>query len=238
MTTVRDLITDALDLVGVSAPGETVQAADAQRAFRALNRMLSSWNTEGLMVYSINIQTFTLTGNQQSYTIGPGGNFNTTRPERIEQAYLRVPSSSNLDLPLRLLTDSEWADIRLKPTTSDLPRMLYNDGNNPLSTLYLWPVPTQANVLVLYVWNQLSQYADLSDTVTLPPGYEEAIVYNLAVRLATSFGRPIPPEVSAIAATSKGAIKSVNITPTYLRCDDALVSHDTPTFNWMTGGFS
>lgn len=49
-----------------------------------------------------------------------------------------------------------------------------------------------------------------STAVVLAPGLLEAIIYNLAVRLASDYSRPVPPEVAAIAGTSRQAIGELN----------------------------
>lgn len=62
----------------------------------------------------------------------------------------------------------------------------------------------------LSYWLQLSSVATLVSTMDLPPGYQRALMYNLAVEVATMFGLPVPQAVAAIAVQSKGDIQKLN----------------------------
>jgi hypothetical protein len=88
MATARTITTGALTLIGVYAQGETPSAADAQDALRRLNLMVSSWRTQFGTVVAVERDVFTLTANQQTYTIGLGGAFNVQRPMTINGAGL------------------------------------------------------------------------------------------------------------------------------------------------------
>ena len=86
MTVVRDLLQDALIEIGVLAPSDAMQPEDAAYALRLFNRLLAKWNSENLMVYTVNRQVFNLVAGQQVYTLGTGGDFNVPRPVRIQMA--------------------------------------------------------------------------------------------------------------------------------------------------------
>src|SRR5574340_330742 len=105
MTTVRDMLTDALIELGIQDQSEAISADKATSALRALNRMISAWNTEDLMVYTVDRSVFTLTAGKQAYTIGAGGDFVTTnpiRPAQIDMASVLVTSGSN-EIPIEIL---------------------------------------------------------------------------------------------------------------------------------------
>ncbi len=219
------LITGSMRLLGVYAPGETPTAADMQDGLSALNTMLDGWNAERLAIFTITRSEFSLTVNQQVYTVGAGGDFNIARPARIER--ISIISLNNpvqpLELPMEMLTFYGWQNIPVKDISSTLPLQVYDDGAFPLRNLSYWPIPSTAVDTALYYWTALGAFADLTTDYTFPPGYQEALQYNLAVRLAPIFGRSTPPEVVVIAESSKAKIKSMNIIPLNMRCDDALV---------------
>ena len=81
MTTTLDLITKALQKIGAVTKDETLSAGDVSDALSSLNDMISSWSLDSLIVYASTLENFTLTPGSYSYTIGSGGNFNTTRPK-------------------------------------------------------------------------------------------------------------------------------------------------------------
>lgn len=224
MTTVLQLLTDACSLIGVTAGDDALTGGEAQQALRVFNRMIETWNTQRLMVYTINRNTYPLTTSQQTYTLGTGGTFNAARPVRIENASI-IPTASapTLEIPIQMLRDEQWQEIPVKSVTSTFPTMVYPDGAFPLNTLSFWPIPTAACSVVLYTWNQIQPYSDLTASLSLPNGYEEPLVYNLAVRLAAFYGVEPLPSVLQIAMRGKAFIASQNWTPDELRCDPALV---------------
>ncbi len=235
MATVRDLIKGSLRLIGAIASGETPTADEEQDALLALNDMVENWNLEGLMVYTINREEFALVPGQQSYTMGVGGNFNTNRPLRIDQAYMKILNTGpSTELPIDLVTDDEWAAITVKSTTSSIPRKLWNRNDFPLTHLDLWPVPSAANVLVLYTWDQIGAFSSANAAISLPPGYAKALRYNLAVELAPEYGKEPGVVVASIARDSKEDIKRINAVPQYMDVDPALMPAQR-TFNWLTG---
>ena len=128
----------------------------------------------------------------------------------------------------------EYAAISDKSVQADYPTDLYDDGGYPQRTLTLYPVPSAAKSLVLFTKRALTSISTLDTSVSLPPGYEDAIVYNLAVRYALEYGRAVPDVVVILAAESKASIKKANIRPSYLRVDSALMAAGG-SFNIYTG---
>lgn len=238
MSTAQVIIRDALKIVGLVQTNEVLKPGQAEDHLRTLNRMLASWDTERLLVYTVDVDAYTLVPMTQSYTLGPGGSMASVRPNRIEQAYIRVLSGTQpYDRPLKIVYDEGWASIGVKTTQSPIPTILYNQGDYPQTTLYLWPVPTVANQLVLYTWNQLSQIANINSNVDFPPGYEDAVIYNLAARLAPEYGFSLDSYSMSIATLSKDKLRALNTSPVYQACDKAILGRRKLGFNYLTGEF-
>jgi hypothetical protein len=72
---------------------------------------------------------------------------------------------------------------------------------------------------VLYTPQATVGYTALTDDLTFAPGYEEALHYNLALRLCRPYGRPIDPDLKEMADTTLSRIKSANV-----RLDDRQVA--------------
>lgn len=232
----REIVTASLRLLGVLAPGENLGASEATDGLSALNRMLGSWSNESLLINAKVRDELTLTPNDQQYSMGTGADFNTARPIRIEEALIRDESSSPaIEIPVKLLTKEEWAAIQVKESTSTYPHSLYAEGTYPNETINLYPKPTAAHKLVLYSWKPLPEIATLDTSVSLPPGYDDALIYNLAIRLAPEYGRAVSDAVGITATEAKAAIKRINHKPRYLKVDDAL-SPRGGGFNIYTGG--
>lgn len=225
MTTVREICTDALIELGVLDPSEQMDGSSAAFALRTLNRLLQVWNTEDLMVYTVNRTTYNLVAGQQTYTLGTGGDFNMSRPARIDMVSIIVNTGSYpLEIPLQIVTDDEWRAVSLKAVPSTFPTKVWITGNMPLNSLYFWPVPQDSTVeAVLYSWGKMDGFTSINDTVSLPNGYEEALVTNLAMFLCSSYGIQPNPTLGLRAAMSKSAIQSLNVSPLWATTDDGLM---------------
>lgn len=227
--TPNDLISSALRLIGALASGETAESADMADAFIVLNQMLDSYNAESLMMYTRNINTFPLVVGQQVYTLGTGGNFNIPRPAKLERISIVNLGNVNqpLELPMTLYTDRDWQMIPVKNIGSTLPQGVYDDGAFPLRNLSYWPIPSTNVNTILYSWSPLNAFPDLTTDVTLPPGYMEALRYNLAVRLIAEMPgefNPVMVQVtSQLATESLARVRAMNIGPIEAFCDDALI---------------
>ena len=215
-------------LIGALGTGETPTSAEAADSLLVLNQMLDSWLAERLMAFSIVIEEFPLISNQGTYTMGPGGNFNTLRPVRIDRVSIVWLSNplQPLELPIPYLTDWDWQNVPVKNIQTSLPTGVYDDGNFPLRNLTFWGLPTTQVNTRIYSWQQLRQFPDLTTDITFPPGYSEALRYNLAVRLIAE----MPGEYSQVTVTvtqqqateSLARVKSINIPIIQLFCDPAL----------------
>lgn len=237
--TVLDLITSAMRSLTVLASGEVPTAEESNDALAIFNLMVDSWNTERLKIFTIPMQEFSITTNQQNYTLGPGGTLNmAVRPTRVERyGIVNLNNAAQpLELPLEMLTVDQWAAIPVKLIGSTLPTKIYDDGAYPLRNVSFWPFPLTAVNLRVYYWSPLAGAAILQTVLAQPPGYAEALKYNLAVRLAPEFGTSAPPDVQRLAMETKGKIKSVNAVLKDMRCDPALGRGEQYIYNWLSDG--
>lgn len=196
-------------------PQRTPSTAQFQDAIEELNRLVGSLNCDRLFIYSRTTYTFPLTG-AKTYTIGqdPQGlviaDFDVPRPQAIEEANVIIFGSSPTRRPLFIATDQQWSKIITQDIPNAVPEMLYNDRAYPISTLYLWGQPVAGYELELFVWQLVPSFANLTDVVSLPPGYDDALTLNLACRLAPHFQRVINPDVAAQARESLMRLESIN----------------------------
>lgn len=233
MATVLDLITDALQDLGTVAIDEVPSAEEAANCLRALNAMISLWNTQSLALYARKAHVFDLVSGQSVYTLGTGGDFNMARPRKILDAFARDASGN--DFPVKLYTEQQYASILTKSVGSSLPIAIYDDGAYPLRNITVFPVPQSPPYrLVLWTEDAITQFADLNDDVTLPDGYYQALQHNLAVTVAPKYGRAAPPDIKEMAITEKAQIKINNFVPRELKTPDALDSRRPNSLPWLT----
>lgn len=219
MATVGDAITDALTRLGVIGESETPASGDLAKGFSVLTSLTDSWGAERLIIPYIKRTTATIVASQASYTVGTSGNVNIVRPVFITDiAILDTSQDPDLEIPLRNLTDDDYAAIQQKALTSTLPTAAYYNPTYASShgTLIPWPIPTSSTLSwVLYHPVAVAQFSATSATMTLPPGYYEFVVTNLAYKLCSIYG--VPAEVRQAmreeALAAKAVVKAANFRP-------------------------
>lgn len=233
--TANDIVYTALRRIGSVAPGENPTAAEAFAGLETLNDMIDGWRTERLMVWSTPRLVFPLL--HSPMTVGPGADVDIPRPARIERIGVMVYTNAAnfpLELPVRMNTVDEWAAIPVKNVGAAIPREVWDDEGFPWRTLAFWPTPSANLGLVLYVWQMIETFQDLSTDYQFPPGYGDALKWGLALRLASEFGGNTPPQVPAMAAETKAKIKSINHPSLIMRCDEGLVASGRKLYNWLS----
>ena len=221
--TARDLISAALSDMGILAAGEVPTADDASDALNALNRLLDQWAAENLTIYTVTRTTHAITSGDNTYTVGATGDIAITRPVFFEGIKFQDTSTDPAtEYNLVPHTEDSWAQVRLKDLTSVFPNSYYYNPTYPNGTIYLWPVPTSATLeLVLYSWTAVPQFTGLTVSASLPPGYQRAIVKNLAVDLAPAYEKAPSQLLLEQARESKMIIQRANKRLTDMSLDPA-----------------
>ena len=210
-----DLIRATLRLIGAISSSETPAADESSDALEALNLMLGSWGASRFLSASTGKVTHTCNGSL-SYTIGVGGDINTTRPTAIYNAYW---STGGLDYPLTFLDYSDYQDIGIKNIGS-IPEYIVLKPDNPLSTIYLFPVPANGTLTL----DNIRPATDLTlaDDLPYPPEWIRALKFNLAVEIAPEYGFAVSPEIAALAQDSKAIVMRSMVTVPLARFDALL----------------
>ena len=207
MPTALQLVSRSMRLIGALGSGETPTADEQTDGIAALNSMLKTWGVQANSIYSVQWDVFTWAANQSSRTYGSGGDLDAARPVRVVGAFQRA---DGVDCPLRLLTEAQYAGINDKATTSNIISHLYFDDAHPLMTVYAHPVPSVSASAHIRTHKLLQSFAAATTELAMPDGYEDAIAFNLAIRLAPEYQRATPEEVKRTAVTSLRAIKLRN----------------------------
>lgn len=246
MPTAYTLIRRSLLLCGVVNQAEALPAGDAQDGYDALNAMLQLWRLEGLLAYDIVRIVFALVPGQQDYTVGPGGHWDTTalfgattaRPVQIEALGLvDATQTPALEVPMDPLSQGAYQSLHLKGLTSAWPTHWQYSATVPLGSVFVWPVPTVGYQVAAYLWRSLATWPALHTDLTLPDGAEEALTYNLARRLAPTYGVQLLPDVVQLAVEAKALLMRINSTSEEKTLDDRVPGSPAhrQTFNWLTG---
>lgn len=217
--TLGDLCGAALKESGAFGVGQTPLAEDLNDAWVRLQFMLQQWERKRWLVFHLKDYSLVSTGSQ-SYTFGPGGNFDTgagasVRPEKLESAFLRQINIANLepDYPMRIIQSREdYNEIAVKGLSS-FPGAVFLDAAWPLATVYWWPIP-QAGIYELHmtVKEQLPvSFATQATVFNLPYEYYAAILYNLAIRLCPKYGITPSPAIVSLAKDSLNVLRGANV---------------------------
>lgn len=70
-----------------------------------------------------------------------------------------------------------------------------------MGNLYIWPAPTSQYQVHISVKTQVSSFSSLTTTMSLPPEYQSALMWNLAAELRPMYG--LQPEQTIIAKAKK-----------------------------------
>jgi hypothetical protein len=116
------------------------QVASSEDASFALDRLATHAERRGraerLTILALLRTTKTLTSGTRDYTIGSGGAINIVRPVWIDHATIILDNTAtdHLELPIRIFTDAEWANLGLKTYDSASIEGIYYDHAFSTST--------------------------------------------------------------------------------------------------------
>lgn len=204
MATARSIIEGAFRLCGINSPS----ISQLENALTVLNDMLSLWSAERLMVPYVVEESFTLTAGISIYTIGTGGDFDTVRPMRIVDAYLR--DSSNIDYSVvTTMSLEEYNSIQDKNTQAR-PEKLYYSPEYPLGKIHFSSRPDQNYVFKIFSWKPLNSFQDLDANINLPSEYIKTMRLSLAVELAPELNVRLDPLIVQQAVGAHMVIRNLN----------------------------
>lgn len=216
MSVLNDLIVDALTSIGQAGQGQDVSPEMSAQGLRFTNRFMQEWSTDRLLQYYIATRSFVLTAELQDYVLGPSaagpGAFVGPRPVLVESCYA-TPVGSGMHYQMSVLDRPKWGaigDIGASTSPFGVPQSIYPEYLFPNMAFHVWPVPFSGCTITLGTWEQLQQFVTIFDLVSLPPGYEKAIVDNLAIVLAPLYDQPVTDALAAQGAKSLLNLKKVN----------------------------
>lgn len=208
MTTALTIIEDALGEIGVKEHGQSLSSEDSAIGLRYLNRILERWSNHRLLIPALTEISVPLSG-AYSYTIGPTGAVVVTRPNKIIGAYSR--DSAGIDTPIQVLSEVEWQVINDKSLSGPPDRVWY-EKTNTNGTLHVYP-DTSGYTLKLQCQVLLSSFALNSTSLTLPEGYESALMLTLAVDLAGRYEKQVSRDLAMRSAAANRSVKRTNYEP-------------------------
>jgi hypothetical protein len=195
------LIRQALTTLQVFAPQDSIDDASMETGLYGLREVLDTWTLYPGTILTVDRHVFNLTVNKggpdNPYTLGPGGDWDTTpmaRPPSLDAANLLLNTAAPypVEIPLSFQTDNAYEASQIKTFTNPLATTIYFNPTDPLATIVLWPIPSaDVNQIVLYYDRLTATFASLSASYTCAPGYAKAFRLCLAQTLIPYFSVPL-----------------------------------------------
>ncbi len=221
-TTGTEILQDSFAILNVFLPGEAMAPADGALGLRFLNDLLGEWSQRSQFIPIISRNRFPLTANKggptNRYSIGPGGDFNVTRPSNqnslVSANLILGGSIPAVRVPLGIYTDQAYDANAIPDLANSQPTGIYYNPTyiGDLGSIFLWPVPTvSTNDLELFLQEEVARFADLSTIYYVPDGWPRALKYNVADNLQTPYGKQMSQAAQRLAVSSMGTIKRANV---------------------------
>ena len=239
--TTGDLITFTLRASNINGVGQTPLAEDSNTGLQFLNWLMAEWQRKRWLVWNEQEVSVVATGNN-FYTIGPGQDFDTARPDKLHAAWCRMQpfgGPNPVDIHLGIIEAHEdWAGITIKDLKS-IPSAVFYDSSWPTGRVYFWPVPSAAHYeLHLVVKATLPVYTTLTDPLNLPPEYVKAAMWHLCVDMQMAYGLPANPAHVAAMKVAMNTIEMANSQIGTLSMPAALGRRGGDVSSWQGKGLN
>ena len=169
--------------IGESAP----EAEQMTNASEALNLILKSLSTEGMLLWTQTEGELYLAKGQSAYAVGPSttSDLQIPRPTRVLSA--RINDGSN-DIYIHPICRNEYFDLTDKDTQGR-PTQMYYDRQLTDGVIYLWPTPNDSSETLKFTYERVIEDFDTSsDTPDFPPEWFRALKWMLAAEIAVEYG--------------------------------------------------
>lgn len=233
MATALTMITDALKEIGVVAEGETPSATMTDDALRALNRIADKMSNRQPFAYYASQVNRALTG-ESSFTIGPTGDVVSSRPIKVETATV---DRNGITYPVTVVDNQKWDSIIYKGAAGANTTVIYYEATFPNGIAHVWPLATGCT-LNLRVLNVVVNFANSGVTLSMPPGYEEYLIKELAINISPQYPGSIlnPLTIKARNSAWKMIQDVNNVVPT-MTIDSNLVNRHGGSLAAFLGGY-
>jgi hypothetical protein len=132
-------------------------------------------------------------------------------------------SIGTLELQIAIDTAAQWESIGIKSLASSIMQECWPNYGAAAHQLNFYPVPNASIPVALYLLQAIPRFTAITNVVQLPPGYQEPLTFELAMKCSSKFGASIPAWMPAAWSDGKATIRANNFEPIDVACDPALV---------------
>ena len=219
--TAGQLITMSFRDIGALKMNEAPTASEVNDALTDLNMLLDSLSVESLMILGSVMENFPLVAGTVSYTIGVGGAFNTSKPSRIDDAFIQDAMLNRY--PVAITDKSIYDTYEDALISSSRPEeIIYDPGLTQqvtqLGTIYVYPITDASSTYTLYIGQQkpFSEFTSATSIVTFHPAYYMALRYGLDEIIWPQYQdgqKPYPPKLKGLQARAMDRLVVMNARP-------------------------
>ena len=189
---IRQFVTNSYQLISASTPTVPLQGSDLSLGILILNQLLLAYAANGLMLtisekvdFLLTIGQGTITSGEPDYVPSP----DITSPGRLVNLSNAWVTLSGVTYPLIDESRTEfWSSYKYAPLAG-LPRYIIIQPNTNLTTIQVFPAPSQPYLLSIYGKWQQGTLTSNSDLSSLPTYYQRFLQFALARDLSLYKGR-------------------------------------------------
>jgi hypothetical protein len=183
---------EAFERCGIDPAALT--ARHVRSARRSLDFMFSEWSNKGPHLWAVDQQSQILTASDASYTV-PTGTI------AILEMVIR---RDGVDIPVFPMARDEYLAIPDK-TAEGLPNRFFFDRVATAPMIYLWNTPENStDTLYYYRMRALQDVGAASNTLDIPPRWNEAVASGLAAKLAVKYA---PDRIGPLTGVANARFK-------------------------------
>lgn len=170
-----EYVEEAFERCGIDPAALTARHARSARMSIAF--MFSEWSNKGPHLWAIDQQSQLLTASDASYSVPTG-------TVAILEMVIR---RDGVDVPVFPMSRDEYLAIPDK-TAEGLPNRFYFDRQATAPMIYLWNTPENStDTIIYYRMRSLQDVGVASNTLDIPPRWQEAVAAGLAAKLAVKY---------------------------------------------------
>jgi hypothetical protein len=188
---VKGFVIDSYQLISASSPTVPLQGDDVLKGVQFLNELMAAYSSSGLMLtiaqqvdFPLSIGEGEITFADATYT--PAATVQIGRLANLENAWVNL---EGVDYPLIDESRHDFFSAYKYFPLQGLPRYIIVKPQTNVTTVQIFPAPSQYYQMFVYGKFQFSLYTENSDMSNLPTYYIQYLRFALAKMLSFYKGR-------------------------------------------------
>jgi len=178
----NEIIEGAFRVVGALEIGQTLTADMLDQGVKALQLLVKSWSNDHLFLWSLSQDSFATVASQEVY--------NSTLTQAIIGLDKAWVTESNDDLPLEVVSYSQYLDFYDKETNTGRPQVIAFKPT-PAPSFYVWPSPDAIYTVKVLTIVPLQDFDSAASTGDVHSRFQRALKYGLAEDLFDEYPGPM-----------------------------------------------